>query len=171
MRQSVLASWLETIGSTATGFVLSLCLQYVICWWWDLPLRLHDNLLIIAAFTVLSIVRGFFWRRLMERLHVRRSLSPFMQAVVAERYRQIEQEGWSAEHDDAHPPSELAHAGACYAMRMFNHLALANPPTAWRWDKAWWKPADPRRNLVKSAALIIAEGERFDRLKTKRGAA
>lgn len=168
MKQSLLASWLETIGSTATGFVLSLCLQYVICWWWDLPLRLHDNLLIIAAFTVLSIVRGFAWRRLMERLHVRRSLSPFMQAVVAERYRQIEQEGWSAEHDDfEHVTGALANAGGLYAQ--YAHRKPGDlPPVTWRWNVAWWKPVDFRRNLVKAAALILAEGERFDRQKTKR---
>lgn len=31
------------------------------------------------------------------------------------------------------------------------------------WDMQWWKPGSPRRNLVKSGALILAEIERIDR--------
>jgi hypothetical protein len=167
MKQSRLASILETIGSTATGFLLSLIIQYGICWLYDLPLRLHDNLFIIAVFTVASLVRSYGWRRLMEAFHVRRTLSPFMQAVIAERFRQVEQEGWSHEHDDKHLAGQLAHAGACYAM-----FPGPKPPKLWRWSKAWWKPTpnDYRRQMVKSAALIIAEGERHDRMKTKRAA-
>ena len=38
-----------------------------------------------------------------------------MRDVVAERVRQVEQEGWTAEHDDAHDLAELAEAAACYA--------------------------------------------------------
>ena len=36
----------------------------------------------------------------------------------------------------------------------------------WPWDEKWWKPfPDPIRNLVKSAALIVAEIERLQRAK------
>jgi hypothetical protein len=36
------------------------------------------------------------------------------------------------------------------------------PPSCWPTD--WrWNPADPRRNLVKAGALILAEIERIDR--------
>ena len=45
--------------------------------------------------------------------------------VAAERKRQIEVEGWTAEHDDYHPPGELAQAGACYAL--VNSEALFTP--------------------------------------------
>lgn len=37
------------------------------------------------------------------------------------------------------------------------------PTTVWPWDWAWWKPKNPRRDLVRAAALIIAEIERLDR--------
>jgi hypothetical protein len=164
MKQSRLASWLETIGSTATGFLLSLGIQYGICWLYGLPLRLHDNLLIIGIFTVASLLRSYAWRRLMEAMHVRRPLSPFMQAVVAERFRQVEAEGWSHEHDDGHATGELARAGATYAA----HSGQSDAPSLWPWAPDWWKPAGFRRDLVKAAALIVAEGEKFDRARWRR---
>lgn len=97
--------------------------------------------------------------------------------VVAERQRQINQEGWSASHDDEHEPGELAAAAANYALNASCQLSpydgtscerppiehawpewLADPPRPWT-----WKPKDARRDLVRAAALIIAEIERFDR--------
>ena len=36
-------------------------------------------------------------------------------------------------------------------------------PYYWPWDPAWWKPIDPRCDLVKAGALILAEIERIDR--------
>ena len=36
--------------------------------------------------------------------------------VVAERERQTRDEGWSAEHDDAHASGQLARAAAAYAL-------------------------------------------------------
>lgn len=85
--------------------------------------------------------------------------------VVAERQRQIEQEGWTPEHDDEHVDTQLAGAAACYALATVAHWA-AGPAIQqfWPWDHSWWKPSDdPRRNLVKSGALILAEIERLDR--------
>lgn len=90
--------------------------------------------------------------------------------VLAERRRQIEAECWTLEHDDAHQGSELAWAGACYAIAS----APPNPAAAvisqkdiphalWPWALQWFKPSDRRRDLVKAAALIIAEIERLDR--------
>lgn len=79
--------------------------------------------------------------------------------VLAERRRQIEAEGWTPEHDrkvNAH--GELAKAATCYA----SVYPLA--ASYWPWDLKWWKPSGRRRNLVKAAALILAEIERLDRL-------
>ena len=33
----------------------------------------------------------------------------------------------------------------------------------WPWSLDWWKPKDPRRDLVRAGALIVAEIERLDR--------
>lgn len=79
--------------------------------------------------------------------------------VLAERRRQIETEGWTPEHDDLHSTQELAFAAACYATAD----AGDPPPAVWPWRLSWWKPTDRRRNLVKAAALILAEIERLDR--------
>lgn len=85
--------------------------------------------------------------------------------VLAERRRQVEGEGWTVEHDDAHEPGTLAVAGACYAHAAFDSrlLNILRKPRHWPWQRSWWKPGDPRRMLVKAAALIIAEIERGDR--------
>ena len=117
-------------------------------------------------FTVISIVRGYLMRRLFEALHIRRPLSPFMQAVIAERYRQIEQEGWSPDHDDGHYTGELAMAGSFYARHA--GMPAGEPPYGWPWSAHWWKPAGFRRDIVKACALIVAEGEKFDRQRRPR---
>lgn len=162
MKQSLIASWFETIASTATGFLISLGLQYIVCWWYDLPLRLQDNLAIIALFTVASLLRGIGWRRLMEALHVRRPLSAGMQAVIAERFRQIEDEGFDAKHDDQHAPEELAAAGAAYLLSAGTGKKNS-PPICWRWHKRFWNPKDTRRDMVRGLALGLAGLDLFDR--------
>ena len=87
--------------------------------------------------------------------------------VQAERRRQVDAEGWTPEHDDAHSHGEMARAAACYA------LAGSSAPNdgtaallvslAWPWDEQWWKPTSARRDLVKACALGLAEIERLDR--------
>ncbi|WP_121382659.1 hypothetical protein [Pseudomonas aeruginosa] len=87
--------------------------------------------------------------------------------VQAERRRQVEAEGWTPEHDDAHSHGQMARAAACYA------LAGSSAPNdgtaallvslAWPWDEQWWKPSTARRDLVKACALALAEIERLDR--------
>jgi len=80
--------------------------------------------------------------------------------VLAERQRQISAEGWTPEYDDQHNSGDMAFAAACYATATpegFSDIVQ------WPWAAKWWKPAGPRRNLVKAAALILAEIERLDR--------
>lgn len=88
--------------------------------------------------------------------------------IAVERQRQQDGEGWTPEHDDAHVNGEIPAAGACYA----SHAALNDDtreevaghcPSNWPWDSRWWKPKDRRRDLVRAAALIVAEIERLDR--------
>jgi hypothetical protein len=98
-------------------------------------------------------------------------MSQAIEDIIAERERQIKEEGWSSEHDDKHKPGELALAGAAYAGTAHFHL-LKGPglltweerkPSFWPWHADWWKPTGFRRDLVKAAALILAEIERSDR--------
>jgi hypothetical protein len=114
-------------------------------------------------------------------------MSRAMYDVIAERKRQIEVEGWTPEHDDAHKDGSLALAAACYAMfasvsdaareatEMSAGLTVsgnAMPGWAawlqiWPWDRKWWKPKDRRSDLVRAGALIFAEIERLDRAEEK----
>lgn len=86
--------------------------------------------------------------------------------VAAERVRQMRVEGFSSEHDDQHSYRELAAAAGCYAAHAGkSDMARAEQPGAprdWPWDDLWWKPTTARRDLVKAAALILAEIERID---------
>jgi hypothetical protein len=97
--------------------------------------------------------------------------------IAAERARQIEVEGWSPEHDDTHTHEEMAMAAAMYALPAFaRHLLIGIHPETildrlWPWDRKWWKPGKRRRNLVKAAALLVAEIERIDRFEAKKNAA
>ena len=81
--------------------------------------------------------------------------------VLAERRRQIEAEGWTPEHDDEHGAGEMAAAAACYALNAAG--CGCEVARNWPWDGSWWKPSTARRDLVKAAALILAEIERLDR--------
>lgn len=182
MKQPPMMSMLETALSTAAGFVLSLLVQWLVLpWLLGVPIPLHLNLVFTLIMTVVSLARQFVLRRVFEALHIRRPMSAFVLAVIAERFRQIEQEGWSVDHDDDHRTGELATAGAAYAKHARLHLEpepretiSAVPhfymPNFWPWSPDWWKPAGFRRDLVKSAALIIAEGEKFDRARQRRSA-
>jgi hypothetical protein len=164
MKQSRLMSMLEISLSTAAGFGLSLLLQWLILpVLVGVPIALHTNLAFAGIMTVASLVRGFVLRRVFEAMHIRRPLSAFMRAVIAERFRQIEQEGWSTDHDDKHFRGELAQAGAAYLVHAGTESQTA--PHDWPWSHHWWKPAGYRRDLVRGVALAIAEGERFDRLR------
>ncbi len=95
------------------------------------------------------------------------------QDVFEERERQINVEGWTPEHDDAHDDGQLALAAVCYALPEYQQsIKTAAHPTMrqstiverlWPWSPDWWKPIGERRDLVKAGALILAEIERLDR--------
>ncbi len=85
-----------------------------------------------------------------------------------------------AEHDDDHSKGELAMAAIAYAasacaavqaaaeqgMRLgdLDYAAMgAGVPEFWPWFSDQWKPKSIRRDLVRAAALLIAEIDRLDR--------
>lgn len=104
--------------------------------------------------------------------------------IAAERKHQVEDEGWSSDHDDCHHAGVLAAAGACYAANAsmdanpFGLLSECDDPLdseavrgpsridiieSWPFHLSWFKTTTPRRDLIKAAALIVAEIERIDR--------
>lgn len=96
------------------------------------------------------------------------SLTQAATDVLDERRRQIEQEGWTPEHDDAHIDDSMSIAAACYALVGTGpeHWAIVNLEQLWHgsgWSPTWWKPTTRRQNLIKAGALILAEIERLDR--------
>ena len=96
--------------------------------------------------------------------------------VLSERRRQVNGEDRTSPEDDCYTQGQLAFAGAAYAIFA---AGQAEHPTQelsrtlggifriayaiWPWTEQWWKPKDQRRNLVRAAALIIAEIDRIDR--------
>ncbi len=103
----------------------------------------------------------------------RTALEMAMDAVKAERRRQIEVEGWDTDHDDEHEDGELLKAAVIYlwhgtdreiALRPSDWLGCKNGvPMGWPWDDVWWKPKDRRSNLIRAGALCLAEKERIHR--------
>jgi hypothetical protein len=83
--------------------------------------------------------------------------------IATERRRQIEVEGWTAEHDDGHQSGAMALAAGCYALNAGDKASFVGVPLRWPWANRWWKPENPRRDLIRAAALIVAEIERLDR--------
>lgn len=96
-----------------------------------------------------------------------------VQLLVAERDRQIEEEGWTASHDDEHDDGALATAAGVYALiggkaGQLGPSLLAITTKLWPWDRRWLKVGDrsdrARKScLVKAGALIIAELEAWER--------
>lgn len=96
--------------------------------------------------------------------------------VISERARQIEKEGFSPGHDDGYTKQQLSVAAACYALVDYDPedktpwlKRTANMVVVhlWPWSATWWKPRGRRWNLVRAAALLVAEIERIDRLAEK----
>jgi hypothetical protein len=97
-------------------------------------------------------------------------LSKAMRDVMNERHRQWDEEKFDPAHDDAHINFELGKAAAAYLGEAIikdktraEHATRGYPPGIWPWSREWWKPKDRRRDLVRAAALAIAEIERLDR--------
>jgi len=100
-----------------------------------------------------------------------------IERIAAERKRQIEEEGFTAERDDFENDREqLAKAAACYALPDFYRFHDVDSgdisPVAlwehlWPWEMKWWKPTPENRirELEKAGVLIAAEIDRLIRLE------
>ena len=97
-----------------------------------------------------------------------------IQLITEERERQINAEGWTPEHDDAHTYGQMAAAALTYIeveliRENYQPAYQAAQITEimsqrWPWEEEWFKPSDdPVRNMVKAGALIAAEIDRLTR--------
>jgi hypothetical protein len=167
VKQTKLMSFIEAAASIAIGFGISLGAQIVFLPMLGVPIDHAQNFKFALIMTAISLCRQFIMRRVFEALHIRRPLSAAMQAVIAERHRQFDGEGYGVAHDDAHGAGELARAGACYLV-LAGTPDAAEPPRLWPWSAHYWNPKDMRRDLVRGLALGLAELERFDRLARRK---
>lgn len=167
MKQSRRMSFVESAINIGVGFGISLGAQMVFLPMLGVPINHTQNFIFAVIMTVISLCRQFLLRRLFEALHIRTPLSPGMLAVIAERRRQIEVEGWDAAHDADHSRGEMAKAAAAYLLSFGGHQTHAR--RLWPWGGHWWKPDSvrPRRDLVRGLALGLAELEKFDATKMK----
>jgi hypothetical protein len=86
--------------------------------------------------------------------------------LLRERRRQQRDHGYDDAHDDQYQGPELALAAACYLLAYAGpDFSTGHVATYWPWDPVHWKPdaENPRRNLEKGGALLLAELERLDR--------
>ena len=101
---------------------------------------------------------------------------PIPAAIVLERARQLQIEGWTPEHDDQHTESELHRHAMCYAARwrygwdpeagpgqMMKVVDGVEVPGGWVWDASAWKPKDALHDLKRAGALLLAEIARRER--------
>lgn len=92
-----------------------------------------------------------------------------IELIADERQRQIEVEGWTAEHDAGHVEGELANAAAYYALTQETIDFIDNEwgndvhLHIWPFDLKWLKrtPENRIRELQKAGALIAAEIDRL----------
>jgi hypothetical protein len=113
---------------------------------------------------------------------------PSLTAIAEERYRQVDEEGYTFAHDDAHGHNDLADAAASYAQEPESRRTLGGPPRLWPWAVEDWKPDSEIRDvqtadgiypgdlirysdegrlreLTKAGALLVADIDRRNRAK------
>lgn len=94
--------------------------------------------------------------------------------VMNERDRQWNERGFTPELDDGYQDFELTKAAVSYAQRAAMSDGFRKQeeerdlvPHPWPWSRHSWKPKDRRSDLVRAAALIVAEIERLDRAEKR----
>ena len=93
--------------------------------------------------------------------------SKAVEDIIAERQR-LEQIGMPPK-GRRYRPSDLPKAAAAYALAGVQRYANDGwPELFWPWPKTRFRLGSPRDNLVRAAALLIAEIERIDRLGPRR---
>lgn len=81
---------------------------------------------------------------------------------LTERGRQIAQEGFNADNDDAYTDGQLLRAAASYLLKAAG-IATLRVLVYWPWKHEWFKAEDQERCLDKGFALLCAELDRRDR--------
>lgn len=80
--------------------------------------------------------------------------------IAAERQRQIEVEGWTAEQDDEVGGENLVLAAQCYLNASDES---SSQPQTWPFQSERWKPQTRQRNLERAGALYQAAADIAER--------
>lgn len=87
--------------------------------------------------------------------------------VMHERCSQLSEKGHAPEWDDTYTKGELVNGAIAYCDASVGEVTEEDAADVgllfWPWPPETFKPRDKRSNLVRAAALIIAEIERLDR--------
>ncbi len=105
--------------------------------------------------------------------------SNIISEIRDERDLQVERHGHNFAVDDSYTTGQLARAAAVYALmagvragvpegERLDDDILTMIKMLWPWAPSSFNPKDQRRNLVRAAALIVAEIERLDRLEGRK---
>lgn len=87
-------------------------------------------------------------------------MSTGVELIEEEREHQIEEEGYTPEHDQHHSPHDLILAAQAYLMAAKGLLIVG--ASYWPWESRSFKPSpDPQLNLIKAGALTAAAIDRF----------
>lgn len=73
MTQTRISSAVETCASTAIGYAVAVCTQLIVLPWFGFTPTFNENLTMAAIFTVVSLVRGYWVRRLFNHIQHRRT--------------------------------------------------------------------------------------------------
>jgi hypothetical protein len=69
--QSRVGSFVEQLLNIGSGFFISLLLwSFIIVPVWGMDVDMSDNLAITGTFTLVSVVRGYLWRRFFNRYNL-----------------------------------------------------------------------------------------------------
>ena len=71
MSQSKRGSIIETVTGTAIGYTVAVISQVIIFPFFNVNLPLEQNMVIALWFTVISLIRGYWVRRLFNLMHVK----------------------------------------------------------------------------------------------------
>lgn len=67
-------SLIETVASTAIGFIFSLLVQIFLVWAYDVKMTHSQNLQFVFWFTIASVIRGYYVRRFFNWVHQKLAL-------------------------------------------------------------------------------------------------
>lgn len=180
--QTPIGSLIEAGQNILIGFAIQTAANFFVLPLFGMRPSFSDLLGIGLIMTVISIVRSYIIRRWHEFKRMRNVPPDFahiIEDIAEERRRQIDREGFNLAHDDEHTDRSLAAAAAAYAYaaskdesarKAIKRLDDVLVRKAWpaTWGIGWFKPTRPRRDLIKAAALIVAEIGRLDRAAKRR---